>query len=82
MMKMAHLSGFVLNIGASNANVILWTIRAEAFQRCVLLAQVQHVVVSSESRQFRFMYCQKITHVALEILPGWPAESFRYIWIL
>jgi len=28
MMMMAHLRGFVLNIGASNANVIFWTIRA------------------------------------------------------
>jgi len=31
MMNMAHLSGFVLNIGTSNANVIFRTIRAEAF---------------------------------------------------
>jgi hypothetical protein len=75
----------VLDIGARNTDIFLRTVLLEAFQWRIFLAEEEHIVVSSEKYyltvHLRFA-SRNDTYIDLEILPGCPAESFKYGWRL
>ena len=70
-------------VSAGNADILLWIVSLETIQGPVLLTEIKHVIVSSIHHSLASDYLWKEdTHLCLETLPGCPAESFRYGWIL